>query len=203
MHFGNNSFYAFFDFLHLSPAPQDWFPSQLPGHGTVRLHRLQAAGDPNSARTSHGSMFCLRRRMPLTNVTSVCVRQEINSFLYAAVAATVGVGFELLPFLPFPFPWLLSEGGRRRVGCRGNIPGRAGPRLFILPLPALVWQCAGSSLFATALDRGRRMYSPTGFPALFPSGQRQTWMETKCRDLLAMVPIRSRFSKRVYYTVDK
>lgn len=59
----------------------------------------------------------------LTNVTSVCVRQGINSFFYVAVVTAVGLGFELLSFLPFPFPWLLSEGERRRAGCRGSIQG--------------------------------------------------------------------------------
>lgn len=131
----------------------------------------------------------------LTNVTSVCVRQGTSSFFYVAVVTAVGLGFELLPFLPFPFPWLLSEGERRRTGCRGSIPGRAGPHPFILPLPALVWQCAGSSLFAMALDRGRRMHSITEFPAFFPSGQRQNWMETKSRDLSSVVHTSSRFSK--------
>lgn len=138
----------------------------------------------------------------LTNVTSVCVRQGTNSFFYVAVVTAVGLGFELLPFLPFPFPWLLSEGERRRTGCRGSIPGRAGPHPFILPLPALMWQCAGSSLFAMALDRGRRMHSITEFPAFFPSGQRQNWMETKSRDLSSVVHTRSRFSKSLLHCVQ-
>lgn len=48
--------------------------------------------------------------MFLTNVTSVCLKQEMYSFLQIMVATAVGLGFELFPFLLFPFPLLLTCG---------------------------------------------------------------------------------------------
>lgn len=78
----------------------------------------------------------------------------------------MGLGFERLPFLPFLFPLLLSEGGKKRPRCGGSITGRAGPHLVIPPLSTLVWQRAGNSLFAIAVDKGRRTCSLTGFAEL-------------------------------------